>query len=282
MNQLKLRKQLQYFLMEDIGDRDITSETVFPAGQQGEGMFLAKEAGILAGVDIITAVYHLIDPDIEVCLAKSDKEKLKRGDVIATASGNVRNLLTGERVILNLMQRMSGIATLTNAAVTRLDSPVTKICDTRKTTPGLRMFEKYAVTCGGAFNHRFGLYDGVMIKDNHISFSGSITKAVEAVRSQLGHMVKIEVETENEQQVREAVEAKADIIMFDNRSPQEVKKFVKLVPDTIVTEASGNITLETLAQYRYTGVDYISMGFLTHSAKALDISFNVEYKGENK
>lgn len=282
MNQLKLRKQLQYFLMEDIGDRDITSETVFPAGQQGEGMFLAKEAGILAGVDIITAVYHLIDPNIVVHLAKLDKEKLKRGDVIATASGNVRNLLTGERVILNLMQRMSGIATLTNAAVTRLDSPVTKICDTRKTTPGLRMFEKYAVTCGGAFNHRFGLYDGVMIKDNHISFSGSITKAVEAVRSQLGHMVKIEVETENEQQVREAVKAKADIIMFDNRSPQEVKKFVKLVPDTIVTEASGNITLETLVQYRDTGVDYISMGFLTHSARALDISFNVEYKGENK
>lgn len=282
MNQLKLRKQLQYFLMEDIGDRDVTSETVFPAEQQGEGMFLAKEAGILAGVDIITEVYHLIDPAIVVCLAKSDKEKLKRGDVIATASGNVRNLLTGERVILNLMQRMSGIATLTNAAVTRLDSPVTKICDTRKTTPGLRMFEKYAVTCGGAFNHRFGLYDGVMIKDNHISFSGSITKAVEAVRSQLGHMVKIEVETENEQQVREAVEAKADIIMFDNRSPQEVKKFVKLVPNTIVTEASGNITLETLAQYRDTGVDYISMGFLTHSAKALDISFNVEYKGEDK
>lgn len=144
------------------------------------------------------------------------------------------------------------------------------------------MLEKYAVTCGGAFNHRFGLYDGVMIKDNHISFAGSITKAVAEVRSQLGHMVKIEVETENEQQVREAVAAGADIIMFDNRSPQEVKKFVKLVPETIITEASGNITLQTLEQYRDTGVDFISMGFLTHSAKALDISFNVEYKEEKK
>lgn len=280
MNKLKLRNQIEQFLIEDIGDRDVTSETVFPPEQEGEGMFLAKEAGILSGIEIIATTYALLDSTIKVEIYKKDKEKVEKGDLIAKASGNVRALLTGERVVLNLMQRMSGIATLTHAAVSRLGSETTKICDTRKTTPGLRMFEKYAVTCGGGYNHRFGLYDGVMIKDNHIAFAGSITKAVTKVRSQLGHMVKIEVETEKEEQVREAVAAGADIIMFDNRSPQEVKKFVRLVPDTIITEASGNITLQTIDQYRDTGVHYISMGFITHSAKALDISFNVEYKGE--
>jgi nicotinate-nucleotide pyrophosphorylase (carboxylating) len=182
-------------------------------------------------------------------------------------------------VVLNLVQRMSGIATLTRKAVSTLDSGHTKICDTRKTTPGLRMLEKYAVTTGGGYNHRFGLYDGIMIKDNHISFAGSITNAVERVRKQAGHMVKVEVEVETEAQVREAVNAGADIIMFDNRTPDEIKELIKLVPSGFITEASGGIQLTNLAGYRDTGVDYISLGFLTHSYKALDISVKVLVRG---
>ena len=174
------------------------------------------------------------------------------------------------------MQRMSGIATVTNACVEALNDPSIQICDTRKTVPGLRMLDKYAVVTGGGKNHRQGLYDGVMIKDNHIAFCGSITKAVQAVREKIGHMVKIEVETESKEEVLEAVEAGADVIMFDNRSPEEVKEFATLVPKTIVTEASGGITLDNLASYSGTGVNNISLGFLTHSVKALDISLQVK------
>ncbi|MBA2873638.1 carboxylating nicotinate-nucleotide diphosphorylase [Thermaerobacillus caldiproteolyticus] len=276
MNTMKLQQMLQQFFLEDIGDRDVTSETIFPNKKRATGEFLAKEEGVLAGTDIIATGYHLLDREIEITLHKKDGEQVKKGELIATVSGPIAPLLTGERVILNLLQRMSGIATLTHRAVTTLNSAHTRICDTRKTTPGLRMLEKYAVTCGGGYNHRFGLYDGVMIKDNHIAFCGSITKAVEAVRGKLGHMIKIEVETETKEQVLEAVEAGVDVIMFDNRTPEEVCEFVQLVPKQIITEASGGITLENLAQYGNTGVDYISLGILTHSAKALDISFNIE------
>jgi nicotinate-nucleotide pyrophosphorylase (carboxylating) len=171
---------------------------------------------------------------------------------------------------------MSGIATATNEAVKALNSDHTRVCDTRKTMPGLRMFDKYAVRCGGGYNHRFGLHDGVMIKDNHITFAGGIKEAVAKVRSQAGHMVKIEVETESKEQVLEAIEAGADIIMFDNRSPEEVSEYVKLVPKSIITEISGGLTLETIGNYRDTKVDYISLGMLTHSVIALDISFNLE------
>jgi nicotinate-nucleotide pyrophosphorylase (carboxylating) len=276
MNQLKLQQLLQQFFIEDIGERDITSETIFPDNERTTGTFTAKEDGVLAGTDIIVIGYHLLHPDIDVTLYKRDGEQVKKGETIAIASGPVAPLLTGERVILNLLQRMSGIATLTHRAVTILNSSHTRICDTRKTTPGLRMLEKHAVVCGGGYNHRFGLYDGAMIKDNHIAFCGSITKAVRAVREKLGHMVKVEVETETKEQVLEAVAAGADVIMFDNRTPEEVREFVSLVPKSIVTEASGGITLENLAEYGATGVDYISLGMLTHSAAALDISFNLQ------
>lgn len=280
MNKIKLQQLIQQFFLEDIGEQDVTSEAIFPTSQIGEGHFIVKDEGIIAGLAIIEEAYRQLDASIDVKLLKADGDFVSRGDVIATVQGPMGRLLTGERVILNLLQRMSGIATLTNKAVTNLSSGHTRICDTRKTTPGLRMLEKYAVTCGGGYNHRFGLYDGVMIKDNHIAFCGSITEAVQAARKKLGHMVKIEVETETKEQVLEAIGAKADIIMFDNRSPEEVSQFVKLVPDTIITEASGGITLETLGDYRHTGVDYISLGMLTHSAKALDISFNVTDKGD--
>ncbi|ARA98952.1 MULTISPECIES: carboxylating nicotinate-nucleotide diphosphorylase [Geobacillus] len=276
MNRLKLEQLLRQFFLEDIGDGDVTSDTIFPANERATGVFTAKEDGVVAGVDLIATGYQLLDPHIEVSIMKRDGERIAAGETIAAVSGPVRPLLSGERVILNLLQRLSGIATMTRQAVDLLGDSHTRLCDTRKTTPGLRMLEKYAVTCGGGYNHRFGLYDGVMIKDNHIAFCGSIAAAVKAVRERLGHMVKIEVETETEAQVLEAVEAGADIIMFDNRTPDEVRSFVRLVPKPIITEASGGITLANVAAYGATGVDYISLGFLTHSAAALDISFYLQ------
>ncbi|WP_449540190.1 carboxylating nicotinate-nucleotide diphosphorylase [Ferdinandcohnia sp. Marseille-Q9671] len=275
MNEIKLKEMLQSYFIEDIGEGDITSESIFPFDTRGKAEFYVKEDGILAGASIIKSAYSLLDPSIEVSLVKNDGDPLRKGDTLAIVEGPMGKLLTGERVILNLIQRMSGIATATNRAVAALDSSHTRICDTRKTVPGLRMLDKYAVTCGGGYNHRIGLYDGVMIKDNHIAFCGSITEAVKKVREKVGHMVKIEVETESKDQVMEAVTANADIIMFDNRTPDEVREFVKLVPKHIVTESSGGITLEILHEYGTTGVDYISLGFLTHSVKALDISLHV-------
>lgn len=279
MNPLKLHRLLQSFFDEDLGECDITSTSIFPSNKKGKGTFIAKEDGIISGLEIIREAYHLFDTSICVHTYRTDGEPVQKGDVIAEVSGPIVHLLTGERVILNLLQRMSGIATLTRKSVLALNDPNTQICDTRKTMPGLRMLEKYAVTTGGGKNHRFGLYDGVMIKDNHISFCGSITEAVQRVRDQIGHMVNIEVETETREQVLEAVAAGTDIIMFDNCDPARVRKFSAYVPSGIVTEASGGITLENLKDYRGTNVDYISLGFITHSAKALDISLEVSEEG---
>lgn len=271
---------MEQFLKEDIGEGDITSDSIFPQAVEGKISFLAKEAGIFCGEDIIKTGFALLNPQIKAEVFVRDGAPIEKGKKLAVASGRISDLLTGERVILNLVQRMSGIATLTRQAVDTLDSSYTRICDTRKTTPGLRMLEKYAVRCGGGYNHRLGLYDGVMIKDNHISFAGSIKRAVELVREQTGHMVKIEVETESKEQVTEAVEADADIIMFDNRTPDEIKELIKLVPNSVITEASGGIQLHHLASYRHSGVDYISLGFLTHSYQALDISVKVAFEGK--
>ncbi|MEC5424812.1 carboxylating nicotinate-nucleotide diphosphorylase [Virgibacillus sp. C22-A2] len=276
MNQLKLRTQIQSFLLEDIGDNDITSQAIFPHDQVGKGVFIAKEEGIISGLEVIKEAYHLLDSQIQVSLCFADGDWISAGETIAEVEGPIRHLLTGERVILNLIQRMSGIATITTKCVDALNDPSIQICDTRKTIPGLRMFDKYAVITGGGKNHRQGLYDGVMIKDNHISFAGSIKKAIQSVRETIGHMVKIEVETETKEEVMEAVEAGADVIMFDNRTPIEIKEFIECVPDSIVTEASGGITLDNLAAYSGTGVDYISLGTITHSVQALDISFQVK------
>src|SRR5690625_1586650 len=197
---------------------DLTSEAVFQKNEHGTAKFLAKETGILAGSTLIKTVYQLLNESIHVHLYKQDGEKISEGEVFASITGPIHHLLTGERLILNLLQRMCGIATATHKAVQILNSDHTRICDTRKTTPGLRMFEKYAITCGGGFNHRNGLYDGVMIKDNHIAFCGSITKAVKLVKEKLGPMVQIEIETETEDEVLEAINAGAHIIMFDNRT----------------------------------------------------------------
>lgn len=276
MNPIKLKQALESFFLEDMGERDVTSQLIFPRNSMATGTFLMKQDGIIAGTDIITTGFRLLDSSAEVELYKHDGEEVHKGEILAKVKGPIVALLTGERVILNLIQRMSGIATATNEAVKQLDDNHSRICDTRKTMPGLRMFDKYAVTCGSGYNHRFGLYDGVMIKDNHIAFAGSITKAVSMVKKQLGHMVKIEVETETKEQVQEAVQAGADVIMFDNRSPQEIKEFCRLVPKEIITEASGGITISNLKEFRHTGVDYISLGMLTHSVQALDVSFNIE------
>ncbi|MGG5254675.1 carboxylating nicotinate-nucleotide diphosphorylase [Neobacillus sp. SM06] len=275
MNTLKLRSLIEQFFIEDIGEQDLTTDLIFSDNTKGEIVFLAKETGIFCGEEVIKTGFHLLNPQIDIQLFVKDGDPIEAGRRLAVVSGEISALLKGERVVLNLIQRMSGISTLTRQAVETLDSSYTKICDTRKTTPGLRMLEKYAVRCGGGYNHRYGLYDGVMIKDNHISFAGSIKQAVSLVRERLGHMVKIEVETETKEQVIEAVEAGVDVIMFDNRTPDEIKEFIKLIPAHMMTEASGGINLSNLKSYRDCGVHTISLGLLTHSYKALDISVNV-------
>lgn len=273
MNTLKAKKMIEQFLLEDIGEGDVSSIHIFPMKERSTGRVVAKANGVICGTDLIEVTYKLLHDDIKVTCHVADGDFVTQGQLIAEVEGPVQVLLSGERVMLNLLQRMSGIATLTANAVETLNDDHIKIVDTRKTMPGLRLFDKYAVTCGGGANHRFGLYDAVMLKDNHIAYAGSIKNAVEALRHKLGHMIKIEVETENEDQVREAVEAGADVIMFDNRTPDEIKQFVTLVPETIKTEASGGITLDNLASFQNCGVDVISLGCLTHSVKALDISF---------
>ncbi|MEI3614376.1 carboxylating nicotinate-nucleotide diphosphorylase [Pseudogracilibacillus sp. SO30301A] len=274
MNKLKLRQLLEQFFIEDIGERDVSS-SIFNGDQIGRLALIAKADGVFCGEEVIRTGFSLLVGELEIEMKVQDGERVEKGQSLAVISGTVADLLQGERVILNLVQRMSGIATKTKEAVSLLNSDHTKICDTRKTTPGLRMLEKYAVRCGGGVNHRIGLYDVVMLKDNHIAFAGSITKAMEAARRNVGHMVKVEVEVETKAQMREAIEAKADVIMFDNRTPEEIKAWLEEVPENIVTEASGGITLTDLASYRETGVDYISLGFLTHSVSALDISAKV-------
>ncbi|ODG90296.1 MULTISPECIES: carboxylating nicotinate-nucleotide diphosphorylase [Bacillaceae] len=273
MNTLKAKKMIEQFLLEDIGEGDLSSIHIFPMHERTTGKVLAKADGVIAGTELIEITYKLLHDDIKVTLHVKDGESVQAGQLIAEVEGPVQVLLSGERVMLNLLQRMSGIATLTSKAVETLNDEKIKLVDTRKTMPGLRLFDKYAVTCGGGANHRFGLYDAVMLKDNHIAYAGSIKNAVDSLRNKLGHMVKIEVETENKDQVLQAIEAGADVIMFDNRTPDEIKEFVKLVPETIVTEASGGITLDNLASFQNCGVNVISLGCLTHSAKALDISF---------
>ncbi|MCM3712669.1 carboxylating nicotinate-nucleotide diphosphorylase [Alkalihalobacillus oceani] len=280
MNKLAIKERLQLFLMEDIGEGDLTSQTVIATGKRGQGNMVAKEAGVMAGGEIVRLGYQCVDEEVEVTIHVADGEPFQAGDILVSMKGSYLSLLAGERVLLNIFQRMCGIATMARDAVLRLDDPSIRICDTRKTTPGLRIFEKYAVRCGGGFNHRFGLSDAILLKENHLLAGGGITKTLQAVKEKVGHMVKVEVETTNEEEVLEAVEAGADVIMFDNATPEEIASYVKLVPSVIKTEASGNISLETIASYRGCGVDYLSLGCLTHSVKAKDISFLLEAEGE--
>lgn len=274
MQRIALRKMLEQFYMEDIGSGDLSAQLISDCDNQ-QAVIYAKQDGIVAGVEVIVEAFAVLDAEVHVSLLKKDGDEIAYGERIATLSGNPSILLTGERVVLNLLQRMSGIATATRSAIRTLNDPSIRICDTRKTTPGLRMLEKYAVTAGGGYNHRFGLYDGIMIKDNHIAAEGSIAAAVAKAKAKHGHMVKIEVEIEDENQLREAIAAGPDIIMFDNCDPDTVRRFAQLTPPHIITEASGGIDMRTLPTYRGTGVHYISLGFLTHSVSSLDISMDI-------
>ncbi|SDH99181.1 carboxylating nicotinate-nucleotide diphosphorylase [Alteribacillus bidgolensis] len=273
MNTLHLKKKLEEFLIEDIGTEDVTTNAIFSPHEKTKGQLIAKSTGSFSGGMVLREGLELLDDSTEVQVYKQEGENMASGEVIADIQGPTRAVLSGERVLLNMIQRMSGITTMTKKAVNTLDDPSIAICDTRKTMPGLRMFDKYAVACGGGSNHRFGLYDAVMIKDNHIAAAGSITKAVENVKHYAGHMIKIEVETTNAEEVKEAVDARADVIMFDNCTPGHIKEYVALVPSFIQTEASGSISLDNIADYRNCGVDYISLGCLTHSVAACDLSF---------
>lgn len=281
MNIIKLEELLKQFFNEDIGDGDLSSEFIFSSEQQGSFSFYAKESGIFCGAPIIKHGFLLLDQSMDIILHKKDGDKVNAGDILAVIQGPLQKLLIGERVILNLIQRMSAIATATNLAVRETAGTNAKICDTRKTMPGMRMLDKYAVRIGGAYNHRNGLYDAIMLKDNHIAFAGSITKAVQIAREKIGHTIKIEVEIETKAQLDEAIAAGADIIMFDNRSPEEIREWLPVVPPHIATEASGGITLHNLNTYAETGIQWISLGALTHSVKAFDISALVKTKGAN-
>lgn len=279
MNQLKLKEMLVDFFHEDIGDGDLSSEAIFDRQQQGEFTLYAKEDGIFCGALVIETGFTTFDPSLQVTLFKQDGDALQQGDKIASIHGTMRSLLSAERVVLNLIQRMSAIATATANAIAETAGTDAKICDTRKTMPGLRMLDKYAVRIGGGYNHRSGLYDAIMLKDNHIALAGSITAAIARAKQQIGHTVKIEVEIETKEQLLEAIDAQADIIMFDNRTPEQIMQWLPLVPAHIATEASGNITLQNLASYAQSGVQWISLGALTHSVKAFDISALVQVKG---
>ncbi len=268
------------FLREDIGRGDVTTQATVAEEVRGIGKFLAKEKLVICGLEVAEAVFAHLDPENpEIESTFNEGDEVEAGTVFATLKGYADVLLTGERVALNLMQRMSGVATLTRQYVKAVEGTDATIVDTRKTTPGLRMLEKYAVTIGGGKNHRYGLDDGVLIKDNHIALAGGITRAVSAAKLKVGHLHKIEVEISNWAQLREAIEAGADIILLDNQTPEEAQKLVEMARSlnpNVLLEASGGMDLDRVRFFAEAGVDLISVGRLTHSARALDISFKIQ------
>ena len=267
-----LDKILLNALEEDLGNGDITTLSVIPPENVAHGRYIAKESGILCGVGIAARVYELIDTSVKFTAHCKDGDYVEKGTIIAEVEGPAVTLLSGERVGLNLMQRLSGIATRTSEAVKAVAGTNAKVTDTRKTTPGIRVLEKYAVRVGGGSNHRFNLADGVLIKDNHIAAAGSITKAVEMARKNAHHMLKIEVEIETFEQLDEALAAGADIIMLDNMNEVDMEKAVKIINGRAISEASGNMGERDLSKVAKTGVDLISIGALTHSVYSMDIS----------
>ena len=266
-------------LLEDVNYIDTTADYLL-ADERSTGRFLAKADGVLCGVDVAQRVFTLLDPTVRFEKFKEDGTPLSKGEVFATVTGKTAVLLKGERTALNLLQHMSGVATATAEAVELVKGTKAMITDTRKTLPGLRVLQKYAVICGGGRNHRFNLSDGAMLKDNHIDAAGGIAPAVEKLRGKLGHMVKLEVETRNLQEVAEAVTAGADVIMLDNMSCETMRKAVEIVGGQALLEASGGITADTLRQAAETGVDIISIGALTHSVTAFDISMKITPENE--
>ncbi len=270
----KIKQLLRQYLDEDLGSGDISSQFLATSGVR-TGYFTARKETVVAGLPFARMVFELLG-EIEWNPRAEEGQKVQGGQVLATITGPGHILLQGERVSLNLLQRLSGIATQTREMADIVQGYNVRITDTRKTTPGFRWFEKYAVRTGGGYNHRWGLYDAVMLKDNHIKLAGGITAAMDSVRNNLGHWAKIEVETESLEQVQQALAAGADIIMLDNMTPDKVAEAVKLIDGRAVTEASGSINRENLAMYAGTGVDYISMGMLTHSVPSADIGFDMD------
>ena len=276
MNEITMKlvadKLIMQALEEDITSEDISTNAVMQKEQMGEVDLICKEDGVIAGLWVFERVFTLLDPNVTVSLSVKDGDEVKKGQKMGTVAGDIRVLLSGERTALNYLQRMSGIATYTRSVAKLLEGSKTKLLDTRKTTPNMRIFEKYAVRAGGGYNHRYNLSDGVLLKDNHIGAAGSVRKAVEMAREYAPFVRKIEIETENLDMVREAVEAGADIIMLDNMSPEMMRDAVAYIDGRAKTECSGNVTKENVAQLAAVGVDYISSGALTHSAPILDIS----------
>ena len=269
---LNVDKLIMMALQEDITSEDVSANAVMPEPKQGMVDLICKQDGIICGLPVFERVFKLLDADTRVEFFVKDGDEVKKGQKMAVLTGDMRVLLSGERVALNYLQRMSGIATYTHEVAALLEGSNTTLLDTRKTTPNCRIFEKYAVRVGGGTNHRYNLSDGVMLKDNHIGAVGSITKAVEMAKAYAPFVRKIEVETETLEQVREAVEAGADIIMLDNMSHEQMAEAVKLIDGRAATECSGNVTKENIAKVTEIGVDYVSSGALTHSAPIMDIS----------
>lgn len=276
MNEITMKLQadklIRMALKEDITSEDVSTNAVMPSAVQGSVDLIAKQDGIVAGIEVYARVFQILDEKTQVELRCKDGDRIKKGQLMAVVTGDIRVLLSGERVALNFLQRMSGIATYTNQVAQLLEGSHVTLLDTRKTTPNCRVFEKYAVRVGGGCNHRYNLSDGVLLKDNHIGAAGSVTKAVKMAKAYAPFVRKIEIEVETLEQVQEAVDAGADIIMLDNMTPEMMKQAVELVRGRAQTECSGNITKENIETIREVGVDYVSSGALTHSAPILDIS----------
>lgn len=276
MNGITMKLQadqlIRMALQEDITSEDITTNAVMPEAQKGEVQLICKQDGIIAGLEVFARVFRLLDETVQIDFKCKDGDAVKAGQLMAVVTGDIRVLLSGERVALNYLQRMSGIATYTKEIASLLEGSGTKLLDTRKTTPNMRIFEKYAVKVGGGYNHRYNLSDGVLLKDNHIGAAGGVAQAVKRAKEYAPFVRKIEVEVENLDMVREAVDAGADIIMLDNMSQGDMREAVKIIGDRAETECSGNVTRENVKKLIHIGVDYISSGALTHSAPILDIS----------
>lgn len=276
MNEITMKLNADRLIMqaleEDITSEDITTNAVMREEKQGEVQLLCKQDGIIAGLWVFERVFKLLDPRTEAEFYVKDGEKVNQGQLVGVVKGDIRVLLSGERTALNFLQRMSGIATYTNQTAELLKGSRTRLLDTRKTTPNMRIFEKYAVKAGGGYNHRYNLSDGILLKDNHIAAAGGVRKAVEMAREYAPFVRKIEVETENLDMVKEALEAGAEIIMLDNMSPEMMKEAIELIGGRAQTECSGNVTKENIEKIISLGVDYISSGALTHSAPILDLS----------
>lgn len=276
MNKITEILQMDHLIMEalreDISSEDVTTNSVMKEAVAGEVELICKQDGVIAGLDVFKRVFELLDKETKAEFSCKDGDAVKSGELLGKVTGDIRVLLSGERVALNYLQRMSGIATYTRSVADLLVGSRTKLLDTRKTTPNMRIFEKYAVRVGGGYNHRYNLSDGVLLKDNHIGAAGSVTKAVQMAKEYAPFVRKIEVEVENLDMVREAVEAGADIIMLDNMTTEEMQEAIRIIDGRAETECSGNVTKENIGRLTALGVDYISSGALTHSAPILDIS----------